>query len=105
MDMQEKYRIIRNRFYQTDCSVGDLAEEFNLAEYTVSMIVTNQLERLHEYSDAVYDNRSNKCGTCGSSLDEDGTPLDCCGECEWGVSASYITYDREDGDPEDLEFE
>ena len=104
MEISEKYRVIRNRFYQTDISVEDLAEEYNLAEYTVQMIVTNQLEQLDEYADAVYDARVNKCGTCGSAVDEDGTPENCMGECEWGVSDSYITYEREDGDPEDLEF-
>ena len=104
MEVTEKYRVIRNRFYQTDISIEELAEEYTIPEYTISLIVTNQLERLDEYADAVYDNRLNKCGTCGSAVNEDGTPENCMGECEWGESLSYITYDREEGDPEELEF-
>ena len=104
MDIKEKYRVISNRFYQTDITIEELAKEYNIEEYTVSLIVTNQLERLDEYIDAVYDLRVNKCGTCGSPVDSDGKPDNCTGECEWGISDSYILYDREEGDPEDLEF-
>ncbi len=97
------YDIIRTKYENGLNTIEELAEGYNLDYEFVLRLVNNVEIPDEDFEESTYESRAGKCGKCGSAYNEDGYPLDCMGDCEH-VDAEYFVNDREEGDPEELEF-
>ena len=105
----KKSEEIRNRFYNLQHGMGycelieELAAVYQLTKFEVECIVNNVIDYDPEHEDVDYDDRADaKCLTCGANLNSDGVPDECCGECQ---AYDIISTEREEGDPEELDFD
>lgn len=98
------YDIIRTKYENGLNTIEELADAYRLDYEFVLRLVNNIEIPDDDFEESSYDSRVGKCGKCGSEYNEDGYPITCMGDCEH-VDSEYFVADREDGDPEELNFE
>lgn len=88
---------------QQGCSVEQLSIEFQIDEETIILLQEDGTLDTEQVS--CYDTRENQCGKCGSSLNPDGIPTNCLGDCE-ADDATYFSddYPETDSTPLELDF-
>ncbi len=99
-----KVSIIRIK-YNNGSTIEELAKQFDTEIATVMLIVENKLYYSSEFEEGEYDMREDKCGICGSVIDEDGNPKNCAGDCGRETNLKcYEEYAETDDMPDELDF-